>query len=78
MKFKEYIKLRNEYNRLSIEERLRRAEFLANYYLGLATQNADFVVDATKHWPQFAEMQRQSAAIEAGASTMTEVMECVK
>jgi hypothetical protein len=75
MKFKEYIKLRNEYNRLPLEERVRRAEFLADYYLSLVTHDANFVVDATKHWPQFAEMQRQSSAIEAGASTMTEVMQ---
>ncbi|MNC03757.1 hypothetical protein D3C87_1784500 [compost metagenome] len=74
MKFQNYIKLRNEYNRLPIEERLRRAEFLADYYLSLATNDANFIVDATKHWPQFAEMQRQSSAIEAGASTMDEVM----
>lgn len=75
MKFKNYIKLRNEYNRLPLEERLRRAEFLANYYLGLVSQEADLVVDATKNWPQFAEMQRQAAAIEAGASTMDEAMQ---
>jgi hypothetical protein len=75
MKFKNYIKLRNEYNRLPIEERLRRAEFLANYYLGLVTQEADLVVDATKNWPQFAEMQRQSAAIEGGAVTLAEAMQ---
>lgn len=73
MKFQEYTKLRKEYERLPIEERLLRAEFLANYYLGLLTNDANLVVDATKHWPQFAEMRRQAPAIEAGATTMAEV-----
>lgn len=73
MKFQEYTKLRKEYERLPIEERLARAEFLANYYLGMLTNDANLVVDATKHWPQFAEMRRQAPVIEAGAVTMAEV-----
>lgn len=73
MKFQEYTKLRREYDRLPIEERLARAEFLASYYLSLATRDASFVVDATKHWPQFAEMRRQEPTINSGASTMAEV-----
>lgn len=74
MKFRELIKLRKQYDSLPIEERLRRAEFLADYYLGLASRDASFIVDATKHWPQFAEMKRQEPAINAGASTMAEAL----
>ncbi|MNE48536.1 hypothetical protein D3C80_1430050 [compost metagenome] len=73
MKFQDFIKLRKQYDRLPIEERLRRAEFLANYYLSLVSHDANFVVDATKHWPQYGEMARQAPAIEAGATTMAEV-----
>lgn len=74
MNFKDFIKLRKQYDRLPIEERLRRAEFLANYYLSLVSHDASFVVDATKHWPQYGEMLRQAPTIEAGAATMAEVM----
>jgi len=73
MKHQEYSKLQQQYQRLPVEERLRRAEFLANYYLGQMTQDCKFIVDATKYWPQFNEMMRQAPAIEAGATTMEQV-----
>jgi hypothetical protein len=74
MKYEELGKLQRQYDRLSIEEKVRRLEFLADYYLGLNTNDCKFVVDATKHWPQFEEMSKQAAAIEAGAVTMEEVL----
>lgn len=73
MKHQDFAKLQKQYDRLPIQTRLERAEFLANYYLGLVTHDANFIVDATKHWPQFAEMIRQKPAIEAGAVTMADV-----
>lgn len=73
MKHEELAKLQRQYDKLSPQEKIRRLEILANYYLGLQTNDCKFVVDATKHWPQFEEMQRQAPAIEAGAVTMAEV-----
>lgn len=73
MKHQELSKLQRQYDRLPMVERLRRAEFLADYYLGLNTRDCKFVVDATKHWPQFEEMSKQAGVIEAGASSMAEV-----
>lgn len=73
MKHQDLSKLQKQYDRLPIQVRLERAEFLANYYLGQVTNEANFIVDATKHWPQFAEMKRQAPAIEAGATTMAEL-----
>lgn len=75
MKHEELTKLQRWYDRLSPEEKIRRLEILAQYYLGLNTRDCKFVVDATKHWAQFEEMNKQAAAIEAGASSMAEVMQ---
>ncbi|MDX9668705.1 hypothetical protein [Pseudomonas sp. P8_250] len=74
MKHQELNKLQRQYDALPMAEKVRRLEFLAGYYLSLNTNDCKFVVDATKHWPQFQEMSKQAAAIEAGAATMAEVL----
>lgn len=74
MKSADYTKLRREYERLPITVRLARVEFLANYYLSQITRDASVIIDATKHWPQYAEMARQAPAIDAGATTMEQAL----
>lgn len=74
MKFADYTKLRREYEQLPIAVRLARVEFLADYYLGQITRDGSVIVDATKHWPQYAEMARQAPAIDAGATTMEQAL----
>jgi len=59
MKHKDLSKLDNTYNNLPIEERLRRMEFLAQYYLNSLTADAKVVVDAVKYWPQFEAMMEE-------------------
>lgn len=75
MKHAELTKLQRWYDRLTLEEKIRRLEILADYYLSLNTHDCKFVVDATKHWLRFELMHKQAAAIEAGASSMQEVMQ---
>lgn len=74
MKHEELGKLQHQYDRLPMEEKVRRLEILADYYLDMHTWGCKFVVDVTKYWPQIEERQRQFKAIEAGAETMAEAM----
>ena len=52
-------KLQRQFDKLPVEEKFRRMDYLLNYYLGLLTDDAKWVVDATKHWPQFELMKEQ-------------------
>lgn len=75
MKHEELSKLQRQYDRLTLAEKVRRLEILADYYVGLNTRDGKFVVDATKYWSQYEELAKQAQAIEAGAVTMAEVMQ---
>ncbi|MNZ80740.1 hypothetical protein D3C78_993840 [compost metagenome] len=73
MKHEEMSKLQAAYDRLPIEEKLRRMEYLAEYYLSLNTVGAKPVVDATKYWYQFQEMQNEDKkAQESGHEIVSE------
>lgn len=74
MKHAELGKLQRQYDKLPLQEKVRRLEILVDYYLSENTRDCKFVVDVTKHWPRFEEMHKQTQAIEAGAVTMAEVM----
>ena len=69
MKHEELSKLQRQYDRLPMEEKIRRLEILADYYLGMHTRDSKFVVDATKYWDQYEQLSKQ-----AGAETMAEAM----
>lgn len=75
MKHEELGKLQRQYDRLTKDEKIRRLEIVVDYYLSENTRDCKFVVDVTKHWPRFEEMNKQTQAIEAGAVTMAEVMQ---
>ncbi len=52
MKYQELAKLRALYDKLPDEEKIRRLEILAQYYLNSLADGADIVVDLTKYWTQ--------------------------
>lgn len=49
-------KLQRQFDRLPQEEKFRRMEYLLDYYLGLLTDDAKWVVDATRYWSHFQAM----------------------
>lgn len=74
MKHEELAKLQKEYNRLPLEEKLRRMEYLAQYYCGALTKDGSAVVDATKYWPQFEEMKKIDDVPDLGTVTLGDVL----
>lgn len=74
MKHEELAKLRKEFNRLPIEEKLRRMEYLADYYCKALTKDGSAVVDATKYWPQFEEMKKIDDVPDLGTVTLGDVL----
>lgn len=73
MKHEELSKLQKQYDRLTTEEKLRRVEYLAQYYLGINTKDCKFVVDATKYWPQFEEMKRIDDIPDLNAVALSDI-----
>lgn len=55
-------KLQRQFDKLPQEEKFRRMDYLLSYYLGLLTDDAAWVVDATKYWPQFELMIEEDNA----------------
>jgi len=74
MKHEELTKLRKQFDHLALEEQNKRLRFIAQYYCGSLTRDADFVVDVTKHWPQFEEMRKLDALSALGTVTLGDVL----
>lgn len=62
MNYRELAKLQRQFDRLPMEEQQRRKDFLLDYYLGLLTEDAKWIVDATKYWYQFELMMEEDNA----------------
>lgn len=65
MQHKELAKLQKQFDKLHIEEQMRRMKYLLKYYIGELTDDANWIVDATKYWEQFELLMEEEDAENA-------------